>query len=57
MAGWVRAPLADDQGAALRSELDRLVSQQIVPQRARAMAQPPDAVQQEWDDFKERWNR
>jgi hypothetical protein len=57
MAGWVRAPLAPDQGAALRSELDRLVSRQIVPQRARATAQPPDLVQQEWDDFKERWNR
>ena len=53
MAGWVRAPLAADHGAALRGELDRLVIRQIVPQRARALAQPPDAVQQEWDDFKQ----
>jgi hypothetical protein len=57
MAGWVRAPLADDHGAALRSELDHLVSGQIVPQRARALAQPPDGVQQQWDDFKERWTK
>jgi hypothetical protein len=57
MAGWVRAPLADDHGTALRSELDRLVLRQIVPQRARALAQPPDAVQQQWDEFKQRWAR
>jgi hypothetical protein len=57
MAGWVRAPLAADHGAALRGELDHLVIGQIVPQRARALAQPPDRVQQEWDDFKERWQR
>jgi hypothetical protein len=57
MAGWVRAPLADDHGTALRGELDRLVLRQIVPQRARALAQPPDAVQQEWDEFKQRWAR
>ncbi len=41
--------------ASLRSELDRLVMRQIVPQRARAMAQPPGVMQQEWDDFKARW--
>jgi hypothetical protein len=57
MAGWVRASLADDRGTALRNELDHLVMRQIVPQRARALAQPPDAVQQQWDEFKERWAR
>jgi hypothetical protein len=55
MAGWVRAPLAADRGASLRGELDQLVMRQIVPQRARALAQAPNAVQQQWDDFKERW--
>lgn len=55
MAGWVRAPLAADRGVSLRGELDLLVMRQIVPQRARALAQRPDAVQQQWDDFKERW--
>jgi hypothetical protein len=57
MAGWVRAPLAADRGALLRGELDLLVTRQIVPQRARALAQKPDAVQQQWDEFKERWTK
>ncbi len=56
-AGWVRAPLADDHGAALRGELDRLVLRMIIPQRARSLAQPPEVLQQEWDDFKVRWAR
>ena len=54
-AGWVRAPLAGDQGAALRADLDRLVLRGIVPDRAKALAQPPDALRLEWDRFKERW--
>jgi hypothetical protein len=57
LAGWVRAPLAEDHGAALRGELDRLVQRLIVPQRARALAQPPELFQQEWDDFKARWQK
>ena len=34
MAGWVRASLADDRGVALRADLDRLVTQAIIPERA-----------------------
>jgi len=56
-AGWVRAPLASDQGAALRGDLDRLVLRAIIPDRARALAQPPGNLEQEWSDFKERWSR
>ena len=41
-AGWVRAPLASDHGAALRADLDRLVLRAIVPDRAKATAQPPE---------------
>ena len=33
-AGWVRAALARDRGAALRADLDRLVVQGILPDRA-----------------------
>ena len=55
LAAWVRAPLNDDQGAALRVELDQLVVKSIIPQRARALAQPPEAFQQTWDDFKVKW--
>ena len=54
-AGWVRAPLAADRGAALRADLDRLVLRAIVPERARVAAQPP-ARCAAVGAFKERWN-
>lgn len=57
LAAWVRSPLNADHGVELRQELDRLVMKMIVPQRARALAQPPDAVLQEWDAFKVKWAR
>jgi hypothetical protein len=57
MAGWVRAQLTEDQGATLRSELDVLVQRMVVPQRARALAQPPEQIEQEWEDFKSRWQK
>jgi hypothetical protein len=57
LAGWVRAPLASDHGAELRGDLDRLVQRGIIPERARALAQPPSALQAEWEGFKERWSK
>lgn len=57
LAGWVRSPMNEDRGAALRAELDALVRRIVVPQRARALAQPPETVLQEWDDFTVRWGR
>jgi len=54
-AAWVRAPLASDRGVALRADVDRLVLRAIVPERARTSAQPPQALQQEWENFKDRW--
>ncbi len=56
-AGWVRAPMATDHGAALRADLDRLVERAIAPERARALAQPPENVQGEWERFKARWTK
>ncbi len=56
-AGWLRAPLATDRGAALRADLDRLVLRGIVPDRAKILAQPPDTLRLQWEQFKERWNR
>jgi hypothetical protein len=56
-AGWVRAPLAPDHGAALRGDLDRLVQRAIVPERARLLSQPAERLLAEWEQFKERWNR
>ena len=54
-AGWVRAPLASDKGAALRADLDRLVERVIIPERARLTAQPPDQLHSDWEKFKARW--
>lgn len=56
-AGWVRAPLVADHGAALRADLDRLVVRAIAPERARALAQPADNIRAEWERFKERWTK
>lgn len=57
LAAWVRSPLAPDHGAALRTDLDVLMSRVILPQRARSLALPIDALRLEWDDFKHRWSR
>jgi hypothetical protein len=56
-AGWVRAPLASDRGAALRADLDRLVLRAIVPDRAKILGQPADSLRVQWEEFKERWAR
>jgi hypothetical protein len=54
-AAWVRAPLMPDRGVALRADLDRLVLRAIVPDRAKATAQTPESLRQQWQSFKERW--
>jgi hypothetical protein len=54
-AGWVRASLAVDRGAALRADLDRLMLVAIIPERARILGQPVDTLKFEWEKFKERW--
>ena len=54
-AGWVRAPLTADRGAALRADLDRLVVMAIVPDRARVLGQPADSLRAQWEQFKDRW--
>jgi hypothetical protein len=56
-AAWLRAPMANDKGAALRADVDRLVLRAIVPERARSSAQSPQTLQQEWENFKDRWKR
>jgi hypothetical protein len=71
MASWVRAPLAEDRGAGLRSDLDRLVTQAIIPERAERAARtappgPPTRVDpkelqapmlEEWESFKRMWSK
>jgi hypothetical protein len=61
-AAWVRAALARDGGVALRTDLDRLVKEGILPDRA-ARLQVRDHNQAlvgmigEWEAFKSAWTR
>jgi hypothetical protein len=60
MAGWVRAGLRPDRAAAVRADLDRLVTQALIPERARsrpAREQPEAtaALRAEWDALKNQW--
>jgi hypothetical protein len=57
LAGWIRSSLTADRGAKLRDDLDRLVLRAIVPDRAKATAQTPENLRQQWEAFKERWKR
>lgn len=63
IAAWVRAPLADDNGAALRADLDRLVLQAIIPERVRQMAttdrdreRAAATLRAAWDEVKKEWS-
>lgn len=60
VAGWVRSTLRPDASVALRADLDRLVSQALVPERARVRAAPDPAdtltaMRAEWDAVKSQW--
>ena len=62
MAGWVRAVLGRDRGAALRGDLDRMVIDGIVPDRAARLGlkDPAPAIAgmvSEWELFKTEWTR
>jgi tetratricopeptide (TPR) repeat protein len=62
IAGWVRASLTRDQGVGLRADLDHLVIDAIIPERARTLA-TSDAdrarlvseMQAQWTAIKQRW--
>jgi hypothetical protein len=57
LAAWVRAPLTLDRGVSLRADIDRLVLRAIIPDRAKVTAQTPETLVQQWEQFKERWNK
>jgi hypothetical protein len=62
MAAWVRTGLATDRGAAVRSDLDRMVIDGIIPDRAARLAlkDPAAAIAgmlSEWELFKSDWGR
>jgi len=54
-AAWTRAPLSAGRGAALREDLDRLMTRGIIPERAKATSQPPAILVADWERFKDRW--
>jgi hypothetical protein len=56
-AGWIRAPLTPDRGAALRADLDRLVTQGIAPERSKMLGRPVEGFREEWQQFKMKWEK
>jgi tetratricopeptide (TPR) repeat protein len=61
-AGWVTAMAGRNHGAALRADLDRLMTQAIIPERAARLQpkEPKTAVTSmlaEWDALKTAWSR
>lgn len=59
-AGWIRATLGRDRGLALRADLDKLVTQAIIPDRAarlpaRERRQALTLMTTEWESFKKIW--
>ena len=60
VAGWVRSSLTRDVSQALRDDLDRLVTQAIIPERvrtrpAREQAEAQTALRAEWELVKSQW--
>jgi hypothetical protein len=59
-AAWIRAALAGERGTALRTDLDRLVNEAIIPDKA-ARLPPRDrktaiaTLTAEWESFKKIW--
>ncbi len=64
IAAWVRASMTLDRGAALRADIDRLVLQALIPERARALGLSAKETEQahagmlaEWELIKKNWSR
>ena len=60
VAGWVRARLAGDKSPTLRADLDRVVTQGIIPDRVSDFAQDQrekaaSQLRADWELVKERW--
>jgi hypothetical protein len=59
-ACWVRSSLALDGGSALREDLDKLVTQAIIPEKSakgsvRDRRQAAGSLSTEWEAFKRAW--
>jgi len=61
-AAWVRASLMRERGAALRTDIDRLVTLAVIPERVSQLAtrdkrQALADLMTEWEGFKSAWNK
>jgi hypothetical protein len=60
IAGWIRAPLRPESAKALREDLDRLVTQALILERARSrpareQGDALTAFRAEWETIKNQW--
>lgn len=62
VAAWIRAPLTEDEGVALRADVDNYVIQALIPERARQSAlsekdreRTASALREAWDAMKKDW--
>jgi hypothetical protein len=63
VAGWIRAGSLGKRGVTLREDLDRLVVNVILPERAQQLAPGGDAqsaltiLKAQWEELKKKWER
>src|SRR5688500_12342515 len=61
LAGWVRSTLAPEGGVSLRADIDRLVTQALIPERVKRLSDETEAADAtsrftgEWEEAKGRW--
>jgi hypothetical protein len=58
VAAWVRASLTPEGSKSLRADLDRLVTEALIPERARTRPQredPATGLRVEWERIKDNW--
>jgi len=60
VAAWVRAPLSPSTAQSLRADVDRLVMEALIPERAHArpareQADAVEALRVQWESVKEQW--
>ena len=54
VAAWVRATLGP-ASMQLRADIDRLVMEVLIPERARVRRETADALRSQWNQMKEEW--
>ena len=55
VTGWVRAILHPESAGALRADLDRLVTEGLIPEREREAPGAAAGLRMQWQALKEQW--